>query len=200
MPIFGFDKMGIHIVANTHHVLSREELHAKALRLLDDALSEFSPCNAFREARIIIESLGNASLSTQTATFDNQDIVTIAGGINRGSQTGGTTTNHDQIVEFALCFCVQAQLSCKFRVGWLDQQRAIVKYYGGDRQAAVLHFLYERLSFLVFLNVDVVVADTLFAKKFFAALAIATPIGAIEFDIRIWWHDGVFLSVMRNIM
>src|SRR6266581_9190775 len=82
MPGFSFDKVRILIVANSYHILCREQFDSIALRLLNDSLGKVSARHSFGETGIIIETLANASLSSKATTFDDQNIIAIARPIN----------------------------------------------------------------------------------------------------------------------
>jgi hypothetical protein len=51
-----------------------------------------------------------------------------------------------------------------------------------DGQASILHLPHKGLACAVFLDVDKLVVDALLSEKFFAALAVAAPVSAIELD------------------
>src|SRR3989440_8971195 len=185
--------MSIHIVADLYHVLRREQLHAIAFGLLDDAFRELGSRYAFGEAWIVIQALGDTRLTAQATAFDDQHIKAITCGINSSSEGSGTATHNNQVIEFTFGFGFESQFRGQFGIGWFNKDRTVVEDDSGNAQAAVLHLLHRGLAFFILLNVDKIIVDALLSQKFFAAFAIAAPIGTIEFDVCMR-HISRFLS------
>ncbi len=95
--------MSIQVVANLHNILSRQQFHAIALRLLDDTLGKLSARHTFGEPGVVVEALGNTGLSTQAAALDHQHVIPITRCIDRRGKRRRPTTHGDQVVKLTLC-------------------------------------------------------------------------------------------------
>src|SRR5437899_1811974 len=71
MPGVGRDHMVPLIIGHPHDVLGREQFHAKTFGLLNDALSKLRPGHPFWEPRIVVQALGDASLSAKPTPLDD---------------------------------------------------------------------------------------------------------------------------------
>src|SRR5579884_4504196 len=93
MPGIGLDQVIFHVPADAHHVLRRKQFHAKAFRLLDDAVGKIRARHAFREARVVVQPFGDTCLAAEAPTLDHQHIEAVARSVDGGRERGWPTAN-----------------------------------------------------------------------------------------------------------
>ena len=85
---------------------------------------------------------------------------------------------------------LQPQFRGQLGIRRLDQKRVIFENDRGDDALAVISGDHVRLARLVFLDVDPVIGNLMFAQKLFTAAAIGAPVRAIQGDMCLS-HNGL---------
>ena len=130
-----------------------------------------------------IQPLGDSSLTTQAAAVDDQCFDPFARGIECRGQPRRPAADDHEIVERAVGATPEAELRRQFRVGGLDQGRAIGKENGRNDALPVVDLLDDAQRFVVLVDIDEVVGHAMLPEELLRPLAVLAPRGAIHLDL-----------------
>ena len=160
-----------------------EELDAVALRLLDHAFSELGAADALREAGIVVDTLGGASLSPQRALLDDQGVDALTSAVDGRRQAGRTPADDDQVIERALRLEAKPQLLGQLIVAGLHQEGAFREDDGRDDLLAIVLPTNEVSRCLVLIDVDPLIGDAHLTQELLGAAAIGAPGRSVHLDL-----------------
>src|ERR1039457_4886590 len=94
-----------------------------------------------REPRVVVDPLGNASLTAQPAALDHDGVDALTCGIDCGGEPGGAATDDREVVAPALGLEREPELARQLLVGRLDEHVGPVKDDRRNRAASLLQLL-----------------------------------------------------------
>ena len=100
---------------------------AETLGVLPHLVCELSALDALGEPWVVVDSLSDSCLSSNTATLDNQCFNSFTRRIHRRREAGRATADHDQIVERLGSLRVDSQLRSQLSIAWFNQNRTILE-------------------------------------------------------------------------
>ena len=99
----------------TSDVSRHGDARAEALRLQQRVAGQFGAGDASREAEIVLDPRAGACLASRRQAFEDDDIQTFGGAVDRCSEPRGTGTDDDQIVHLG-----RIESRCPGRRSWRD--------------------------------------------------------------------------------
>ena len=124
---------------------------------------------------VVVDSLSDSCLSSNTDTLDNQCSNSFTRRIHRRRKAGSATADHDQIVGKLGSLRVDSQLLGQLSIAWFNQNRSILKNDCRDDLLTIVGVLDLLASGLVLINVHPVIENTLFSQKLLGSGAIRAP-------------------------
>ena len=88
-----------------------EQLHLVAAGLGDESLGEVGAADAVRESRVVVDSLGDARLTAETAALDHDRVDALPRRVDRGREPRRAATDDREVVALLLCLERQAELA-----------------------------------------------------------------------------------------
>jgi hypothetical protein len=96
--------------------LSAQNLHLKALGLAAQPLCQFSAADRFRETRVVLDFLSDASLTTNAAPVNDKGIYSLSSSVETGGQPGRASTHNYKVIIGSFGLAVDAQLVGQFSI------------------------------------------------------------------------------------
>ncbi len=161
-----------------------EQFDLVTTRLCDESLGEVRTANAFGEAGIVVDALGDAGLAAEPAAFDHHGVNAFSGRIDRGGEPGRAAADDREVVAAPLRLEGEPELARQHLVGGIDEHLGTVEDDGRNRAAALLQLLDVLERDRVLVDVDPVVGHALLREESLRALAVRAPRSAIDGDLR----------------
>ena len=81
------------------HLLCGKHLDAEPLCLTLEPTGELIAGDAFGEARIVVQPLGDADLASDAGPLDHEGVDTLPCGVESGREPGRSAADDDEVVE-----------------------------------------------------------------------------------------------------
>src|SRR5207245_10705516 len=95
------EKKKVAVGCDSLDVLGGQDLDAKTLGLLAQAIGELGAADAFGKSGEVVEPLGNARLAADAAALDHERLDAFAGWVEGGGEAGRPAAVDDDVVELS---------------------------------------------------------------------------------------------------
>src|SRR5207248_9292901 len=157
-----------------------EHFHAVPAGLRDEPVGQVAAADPLREARVVLDPLGDPGLAAQAALVDHDRVDALAGGVDGGGQPGRSAADDHQVVAGPVGDQAQAELGRQLVVTGLDRVAAVGEGDRRDRPAAILQSLNAGETVRILVDINPFERYPVLREKLLRALAVGAPRSAVD--------------------